>query len=131
MKRIYHVIINPVAGGGKGSEVAKKILSELTEYQFTYHTYQTEYPNHEAQLVQTLLEQNKLHGFPDDRPLGSEETFPMLLVIGGDGTLHHVVNQLQAYGANYPVAIFQLEQGMILHGHLDYQTIQLNNSGKS
>jgi YegS/Rv2252/BmrU family lipid kinase len=104
MKRIYHVIINPVAGGGKGSEVAKKILSELTEHQFTYHTYQTEYPNHEAQLVQTLLEQNKLHGFPNDRPLGSEETFPMLLVIGGDGTLHHVVNQLHAYGANYPVA---------------------------
>ncbi len=88
MKRIYHVIINPVAGGGKGQTVAKKILSELKENDFTYYDYQTEYPNHEARIVQTLLEQHLLQSFPESRRLGAEEKFPMLLVIGGDGTLH-------------------------------------------
>lgn len=111
MKRIYHVIINPVAGGGKGQTVAKKILSELKENDFTYYDYQTEYPNHEARIVQTLLEQHLLQSFPESRRLGAEEKFPMLLVIGGDGTLHHVINQLHAYGVDYPVAYIPAGSG--------------------
>lgn len=111
MKRIFHILVNPAAGGGQGAKTAKQIISILKEYRFTYFLYATEYPGHELELTQHLLQTEKISPFPMNTDFAEQEIVPILVVIGGDGTLHQVLNQLHAYSTRYPVAYIKAGSG--------------------
>lgn len=73
----WYVIVNPVAGFGKGT---KKwgVLSSLMEQEFEYEVVFTERDKHAVSLAREAIEAGYVN----------------LLAIGGDGTLHQVVNGL-------------------------------------
>ncbi|MFG6148227.1 diacylglycerol/lipid kinase family protein [Halobacillus sp. B23F22_1] len=81
---MYIVITNPMAGNGK----AKRLLEEIqNEELFTIkncRSFQTEFAGHGKTLIQSVL---RTHPIPING----------VIVIGGDGTLHEIVNGLMNY----------------------------------
>lgn len=80
-------IINPLAGGKKGKKIrrATEIIENIlkarnTEYRFHY----TEYPKHATEIAKDLNEK----GATD------------IIVVGGDGTLHEVINGITDFSAS-------------------------------
>jgi YegS/Rv2252/BmrU family lipid kinase len=69
-------IINPVAGNGKAGKDWPKIESLLKQARFDFVPHKTEHQGHAAELVQKGLKQG----------------YRKFLCVGGDGTLHHMVN---------------------------------------
>ena len=68
-----------------------------------------------AQLVEELVDRKLLHShdvfntLPDGREIVDENFLKdcdVVMVAGGDGTLHHVINSLKKYSADKPVAYF-------------------------
>lgn len=94
----YHFIINEHAASGRAKVAAKSVLEDAKKT-VTYTTHYSEYPGHVYTLIQELLPQ--LHAFS---PEETEEIFPLLVVIGGDGTLHEVMNALYPDHLDIPVA---------------------------
>jgi len=79
----WFVIANPTAGNKRFSKIWKEIELLLSEYKFNYHFAFTHYAKHEVVLVGEAIK----NGFRN------------IISVGGDGTLHHVVNaiMLQRY----------------------------------
>ena len=102
----YQLLINPAAGGGNGQVIGDKIISLLQKNQLAFTSYWSEYPQHEASIVAELLP--TLLTWSDD---ASVDVYPLLLVIGGDGTLHQVVNHIQSAQANIPIAYIPAGSG--------------------
>ncbi len=71
----YHLILNPVAGRGKAGKLAPHIISRLEQFFPGAAVHRTEYPGHAREIAATLC--------------GKEH---ILLIAGGDGTIHEVVN---------------------------------------
>lgn len=72
----YYLIVNPHGGGGKGLEIQKKILPIFEDSGAELTIIETTHPRHAQELAQTL----DLDGYTGFCP------------IGGDGTMHEVVN---------------------------------------
>jgi len=72
----WFVIINPKAGGGKGYKKWPKIQSVLNDYDFNFDYTFTKHHGHSKNLVKNAI--NKGYRY--------------FICIGGDGTLHHLVN---------------------------------------
>ncbi len=96
-KPILHIIVNPQAGSGNAKKTLEIVHTYLKNNQITYHTYLTEYPGHEKKITQKLID-TVLVPWQEDIFLEA-----LLLVIGGDGTLHEVTNTLYDY-PNIPIA---------------------------
>lgn len=77
-QKTWFVIINPASGNGKSKTQWPKIKLLLEKYNFVFDYSFTEYPKHSVKLVQNAVYQ----GFKD------------FVVIGGDGSLHNVVNAI-------------------------------------
>lgn len=84
-----HLIINENAGNGRGKKAAKKITTALTTKKIPFQTYLTHYQNHSSLLTQELLT-TVLKPWPT----ATSDHYPLLVVLGGDGTLHEVINAL-------------------------------------
>ncbi|WP_279401549.1 acylglycerol kinase family protein [Piscibacillus salipiscarius] len=93
---MYVLIINPVAGRGKGIKIVKEYLKGVQNPQ-NYKSYYTEYPGHATKLVAQVV---SLH----------EEKIEMLVVVGGDGTFYEVINGVKAYG-DLPLAFVPVGSG--------------------
>lgn len=107
MKFHYYLLVNQAAGGGNGKKVSDQICSLMKQQNYSFTTYLTQYPDHELELVAELAEHTL-------RPFDSESTkeyFPLLVVIGGDGTLHQVINQLKMMGKERPIAYIPAGSG--------------------
>ncbi|MGF1982172.1 diacylglycerol/lipid kinase family protein [Lactococcus taiwanensis] len=82
----YYLLANPNSGSGKGARTLEILLPYLEEHEFDYQLYTTKkFQNHtsnEAALVYKILTQKT----KEDR----------LVIIGGDGTLSLVINELPA-----------------------------------
>lgn len=72
-------IVNPCAGGHSGKKIKKalaKLENRLKEKGISYVIHKTEMPNYATKLTQTLIAGGATN----------------LIVVGGDGTLHEVIN---------------------------------------
>lgn len=87
----WHLLVNQNAGAGKARKIMPEIIKKLKEYKIKYKCYYTEHAGHEKRIVTQLLNQTLV---PYDKEL---PVFPLLVVVGGDGTLHGVVNMLKKF----------------------------------
>ena len=77
--KMWFVIINPTSGNGSSKRKWPKIKSLLEDANFKFDFYFTEFPKHSIKLIQNAVSQG----------------FKNIIVIGGDGTLHNIVNSIQ------------------------------------
>ena len=73
----WYVIVNPIAGFGKGLK-KWKALKPLLEKEFNVVSVVTEYDRHAIELARKAI----------------EDGYRQIIAIGGDGTLHQVINGL-------------------------------------
>lgn len=78
MSEPVHVIANPGAAGGKGARIVPGLCRRLEDRGIPYVLTTTEAPGHATELAWTAV----------------EEGATRIVVVGGDGTLHEVVNGL-------------------------------------
>ena len=77
--KTYHIISNPVAGKGKGLKNLKTVESVFRVHNAEYYTHLSEGEKDASRIARTLTEQ------------GARE----IIALGGDGTLHEVLNGLK------------------------------------
>lgn len=78
------IIINPVAGHGKAKRVWKRVKRELDRKRVSYRSFQTEYPGHAEVLARQVATIQNYH-------------LKTIICIGGDGTIHELVNGLRSF----------------------------------
>ncbi len=76
MENMWYVIVNPTSGNGTPKKKWKRIISGLDAHHVLYTFTFSEYINHEKELIQQALQQG----------------YRKFICVGGDGTLHQVVN---------------------------------------
>ena len=76
----WFVIINPTSGNGRSRLKWPIIEGLLKQYAFEFDYAFTEYPGHSKKLVQQAIKQN----------------ISNIISVGGDGTLHNIVNGIMA-----------------------------------
>lgn len=110
MRFYYHFIVNGSSGSGKGLEAADKIKKIVEKNNFPHHFYFSEYAGHEILLTDTLVETSELSlkeaAFDD-----YESLVPLLIVIGGDGTIHNILNHLYLKNIQLPVGYIPAGSG--------------------
>jgi len=74
----WFVIVNPVAGNGETAQKWHEIEEELNHQKFDFKVAFSEYKSHEGILAQSAVKEGYTH----------------IICVGGDGTLHNVVNGL-------------------------------------
>lgn len=74
----WFVIVNPTSGNGSGKRLWPKIQTELDAHSFEYDFVFTQHANHSSELVQNAVKQG----------------FKNIICVGGDGTIHNIVNGL-------------------------------------
>ncbi|MBT2683968.1 diacylglycerol kinase family protein [Bacillus sp. ISL-37] len=83
MEKIYF-IVNPNAKNGSCREIWRNIEIELGSLEIPYLAFFTEYPGHAQELAEAIS--RKADGKP-----------AVIVAVGGDGTLHEVVNGAASY----------------------------------
>ncbi|MGI8316743.1 diacylglycerol/lipid kinase family protein [Halobacillus mangrovi] len=73
------IIVNPKAGFGKAQKLIKKVQKDSLYRDKNCRTFFTEYAGHAEKIAGQVV---RIH----------QETLSCILVIGGDGTLHEVIN---------------------------------------
>lgn len=109
LKFHYHLIINPASGGGKNKQLSEEIIELLQKNNYQYSTYITQHPNHERLFTKELLEKTLIPWKKEYTH--SEIVFPLLVVMGGDGTLHQVVDECYKQKKEIPVAYIPAGSG--------------------
>ena len=91
----YSIIINPVAGGGRGNSTWSTVKAALDAAQLDYTPLFTRDEEGATYLTMRLADRHA--GRPNET----------LIVIGGDGTLHQVVNGVlqSKNGRQHPLPI--------------------------
>ena len=74
----WFVIVNPVAGNGETAQKWHEIEEELNQQKFDFEVVFSEYKSHEGILAKDAIANGYTH----------------IICVGGDGTLHNVVNGL-------------------------------------
>lgn len=107
MKFHFHVLINQASGSGQGKKVGDKISTLLAEKNFLHTIYYSEYAGHEREIARSLAETTLLPWNEETKE--TTDAFPLLMVIGGDGTLHQVINEF--YRLNYDLPVSYIPGG--------------------
>ncbi|MFV0557710.1 MAG: diacylglycerol/lipid kinase family protein [Enterococcus sp.] len=97
----YQLLINPAAGSGNGQQTATTIIQELTKHNCSFTAHYTTYAGEEKVILDQLINE---HLTPWSPEISDEQLFSLLVVIGGDGTLHQVVNHLDFLQIKLPLA---------------------------
>ncbi|WP_077212189.1 diacylglycerol/lipid kinase family protein [Bacillus dakarensis] len=77
--KLLFFIINEKAGNGSGRKVWQKLKHELDQKKANYRSFHTKYPQHAEQLARQLC--SMYH-----------DKIEAMIAVGGDGTIHEVVN---------------------------------------
>ena len=105
----YHLLINQAAGSGSGKKAADKIVPLFDKKNLTYSIYYSEWKGHDAQIAEGLAK-NTLKEWSEE--MREQETpFPLLVIVGGDGTLHQVLDTFHQLEVNFPVAYIPAGSG--------------------
>ncbi len=97
MKKLtLHLIVNVQAGAGNAKKVYAISKEFLNKKNIEFIPYFTEYAGHEKKITRYLLKKILMEWKP------TIDNFPLLVVLGGDGTLHEVINVLQDH-PNIPI----------------------------
>lgn len=97
----YHLIINELSGSGKGKKVAHKISKLLADKNLPFQLHKSTYPGHTIEIAKTLAQD-----ISQNLPLTH-----LIIVIGGDGTLHEVLTGLGEQFAHVPVGFIPAGSG--------------------
>jgi len=97
MQKKWLVIVNPVAGNGAFKKKWSLIYKELILQNFEVEVVFTEFKNHAVKIVQNYIKQG----------------FTRFICVGGDGTLHSIVNGILSLN---PSNIFEIKIGIIAIG---------------
>jgi YegS/Rv2252/BmrU family lipid kinase len=97
MSNSWFIIANPTSGNRNFSKQWKEIQQLLTAKKIDFSVAFTQFSKHEIKLVQNAIQQG----------------FRNIISIGGDGTLHHVVNgiMLQRYAKTSDITIAVIPLG--------------------
>lgn len=87
-----HIIANENSGSGNGFQALQQVKNYLIEQQIPFTIHLSEYPGHAVVLAQQLA-QSTLMPWEDDMST-SILTFPLLVALGGDGTVFEIQNGL-------------------------------------
>lgn len=79
----WFVIINPTSGNGSSKRKWSKIKTTLESENFDFDFAFTEYPKHSSELTQFAISQG----------------IKNIISVGGDGTLHNIINGIQNQNA--------------------------------
>ncbi|HEU4964778.1 MAG TPA: diacylglycerol kinase family protein [Bacilli bacterium] len=90
-------VINPISGNGKSLQVWKRIEPLLAKRGVAYRAVRTAYAGHGTELARQAVEE-----------LG--DTLQAVVAVGGDGTIHEVVNGVAEY-PDVPVALIPSGSG--------------------
>ncbi|WP_047985141.1 diacylglycerol/lipid kinase family protein [Ornithinibacillus californiensis] len=74
---MYIFIVNPVSGNGRGLKVFRKLMKSKVYQQMDAKYYLTEFPGHAEKIAKLVVQ---------------EENVKAIVIIGGDGTVHEVIN---------------------------------------
>ena len=94
---MYHIIVNPIAGGRrarKNLEIVKRLLAERG---VGYNVYETSGAGDAKEIAARLTARDEAGQAAEAALTQTENLRPVpleLVVVGGDGTLHHTVNGL-------------------------------------
>ena len=91
---MYCFIVNKVSGNGRALKIWNKIEKKLMKKNVLYCVQFTEKPKHATFIVQELI---------------NEKSNCIIVVVGGDGTIHEVLNGL--IGSNIPLGIIPAGSG--------------------
>jgi len=97
MQHKWFVIVNPASGNGTAKKKWPQIYNELTNQNFQFNFLFTEFEKHSVKLVQDAIKQG----------------FTKFICVGGDGTLHNVVNGVLSLN---PLNISEIKIGIIAIG---------------
>jgi YegS/Rv2252/BmrU family lipid kinase len=97
MSKSWFIIANPIAGNGKFSKQWKEIQQVLNSKNIDYSFVFTQFSKNEIELVQNAIQQG----------------FRNIISVGGDGTLHNIVNgiMMQRYIKTSDITIAVLPIG--------------------
>lgn len=107
MEKHLYLIINKEAGSGNGKKVADKLKKQLQLLSVKHTIFYTEYAGHEQLIVQQLAAETLIPWQKTEE----HEVFPLLVVMGGDGTLHSAVNALYEINPMIPVGYLPCGSG--------------------
>lgn len=106
MKHHFHLLINSNSGSGNGRLIGERAIALLAQKQMACTAYFTEKAGDEKNIALNLA-QTVLLPYEKQKP---DENFPLLVVIGGDGTLSHVVDALIEF-PHVPIAYIPAGSG--------------------
>lgn len=78
-RRLYHLIVNPVAGNGRSLKACVLVEKELKRRDLPYRILRTERPGHATAIA---------------RDIATGESEARLIILGGDGTFNEAANGL-------------------------------------
>lgn len=107
-KKHYHVILNPASGSGISRDILNTVRPDLEKEQISITVHESEYAGHSVELARAL----DLDGADG------------IITIGGDGTLHEVINGLMTRedGKKVPVGAIPGGSGNSFLYGLDIKT---------
>ena len=80
MNTDWFLIMNPTSGNGKSKKSWPHISTLLTNHGIRFSYAFTKYSKHESELAQNAIKNG----------------FTKIISVGGDGTLHHIVNGIMS-----------------------------------
>ncbi|MEG0289441.1 MAG: diacylglycerol kinase family lipid kinase [Carnobacterium sp.] len=98
----FHIIVNELAGSGNGKLICTTLVKLLTEKKLTFQLHKTQYAGHAIQLTTELAKKIVT---------ASEINAPLLMIVGGDGTLHEAVQGLGEEYKDMPLAYIPAGSG--------------------
>lgn len=90
-----------------------------------YTLHYSEYKGHDAEIAEILAKETLVPWTEEQETI---ETFPLLIIVGGDGTLHQVLDTFYQMEVEFPVAYIPAGSEMILLEERDFLRILKSTS---
>lgn len=96
----YYIILNDYAGSGNARSTWPEIKAELKRRRVNYELSRSKYPGHATVLARQFAKEHV-----------GRKTEWVVIAVGGDGTLHQVLNGLDSASVPHPIPVAHLPVG--------------------